>query len=175
MSLDDVSDLPNMLTRALDLVAACLADTPNGAPGDTGLYHGTPPADCCDGLYLWLEQLYGAKGFPAAWSGAINCGEMTPVARVALRLYRPCWPTLVDNPFSPFPPATESDIAAANLQMDAIKMFCCLLGDLSDSNGVILGGSCLAAAMGSTEPVSPQGGCAGWTLRFTIGLDNCCL
>lgn len=129
----------------------------------------------CDGVYVWLERLYASKGFPGEWSGPINCGELVPVASVAIRLYRPCWPVLVDNANNPFPPSEESDTAAMNLQMDAIKMFCCLLGDLSDPNGVILGGACLKATMGGMDPVTPKGGCAGWTLRFKLELDSCCL
>lgn len=175
MTIQDVSYLPAMLTRVLDVSLACLAGTPNGTPGDSGLYHTPPPADCCDGLYVWLERLYAAKSFPGEWGGPINCGELVPVASVAIRLYRPCWPVLKDSAFAPFPPSSETDLAAANLQMDAIKLFCCLMGDLTGYNGAIFGGLPLKSKMGAMDPVSPQGGCAGWTLHVDLELDPCCL
>ncbi len=175
MTIGDVSYLPVMLSRVLDVALDCLEDTPNGRPSAWGFYHTMPPADCCDGLYLWLERIVASKSFPAEWPGPINCGELVPVARVALKLYRPCWPTVKDDPHNPFPPATESDLAAADLQMDAIKLFCCLLGDLSNPDGTILGGACLKATMGAIDPSPPQGGCAAWTIRFALELDPCCL
>lgn len=171
----DVSYLPNLMTRVLDVALDCLEETPLGRPTVSGLYHTAPPADCCDGLFVWLERIYPAKGFPAQYSGAINCGEIVPVAAVAIRLYRGCWPVLKDSAVDPTPPAADSDLAAANLQMDAVKLFCCLLGDLSNTDGTILGGACLKATMGAIEPGAPQGGCTSWTVRFNVELDSCCI
>lgn len=163
-----------MLSRVLDVSLACLDDTPLGRPDVYGLYHTPPPADCCDGLFVWLERIIPSRSFPQEWPGAIQCSELVPVARVAVRLYRGCWPVVKDSAVSPFPPADESDLAAANLQMDAIALFCCLLGDLSDCDGTILAGTCLRAAMGGIDPLVPKGGCTGWTIRFGIELDPCC-
>lgn len=175
MTIDDPSYLPAMLTRVLDLSIACLEDTPLGVPGASGLYHTMPPADCCDGVYVWLERIVASKNFPTEWTGPILCGELVPVASVAVKLYRPCWPVVKDDPHNPFPPASESDIAAANLQMDAIKLFCCLMGDLGDPEGTILAGNRLLATMGGIDPSPPTGGCAAWTVRFRLELDPCCL
>lgn len=175
MTIQDVSYLPSMLTRLLDVSLACLTDTPTGAPAESGLYHGAPPADCCDGLYVWLESMHATKGFPGAWGGPTNCGELVPVAKVAIRLYRPCWPTLKDSAYKPFPPSSESDIAAANLQMDAIKLFCCIMGDISGYDGTTFGGEPLKAHIGTMDPISPKGGCAGWTLHVDLELAPCCL
>lgn len=173
----DPSYLPALTSRVLDLGLACLEDTPNGAPADSGLYHTQPPADCCDGLYVWVERIFPTRAFPADWTGPVDSGGVVPAARIAVRLYRPCWPVVKDNPHSPFPPASESDIAAANLQMDAIKLFCCILGDLSaeEDESIILNGECLKTAMGGIDPGPPSGGCASWTLRFVIELPPCCI
>jgi hypothetical protein len=177
MPIDDVSFLPNAVSAILEVAATCLEGTPDGRPTDVWLYHTAPPADCCQGIYAWVESIGMSKSFPGDWTGPVDCVGLVPVAKVALRLYRPCWPVVKDNPNSPFPPGAESDVAAANLQMDAVKLICCLTGDLSDPGGVIwnAAGDCLKATIGTIQPVTPSGGCAGWTIRMSIELPSCCI
>lgn len=172
--IQDPSYLPNMLNRVVQLACECLKDTPNGVPGFCGLYHTSSPADCCDSLTVWLERLTTIKTFPSPWSGPLRCSTMIPMASVAIQLTRPCWPVLKIDPQNPFPGNEETSIAAANLEMDAIALYCCLMSDLSNDDGFIKQGACLAANLGTMTPGRPQGGCASWTVRFQIELDPCC-
>lgn len=182
---DDLGGIALLLHRTVEYALACLADTPRGAPGSSGVYHTAPPADCCDSISVWLERIAPGGGqvpapasFPNEFSGLAKCG-MYPIAHLGLRLWRPCWPILEDNAFNPFPPVEATDATAIELAMDAMALFCCIMGDLQldDGTSIIKGGTAgidINASMGPITPLRPQGGCAGWDIRFRIELDPCC-
>lgn len=175
--ISDVSYLPQLANRLLELGCACLADTPNGRPGDCGLYWTQPPADCCDAFSVWLGRMYVAKQFPIEWTGPAKCSDLTTVAPFGLTLYRNCWPVVEPDPFKPFPPGEATTTAAADLMMDAVKLYCCVMGDLTAGlDSTVLDGELLNVSIGGLEPARPLGGCAGYTFTVRIGLDvPCCL
>ena len=176
MPIDDVSYLPQAMLATLDVVLECLDGTPLGRPAESGLYHTSPPADCCDAVYVYVESISATKTFPSPYQGPIQCGQLAPVVNVAVKVYRDCWPVVQDSAVAPFPPTADTTVAAANLQMDALALFCCLMSDLSDPDGSIRGGVCVQASIGSIDPGAPQGGCTSWTIRFKLELDvPCCV
>lgn len=172
-----------VLDRTVNLGMACLDNTPSGAPSVSGVYHTAPPAKCCDSLSVWLERIVPGGGdppqqatFPNEYVGAAHC-NLFPIAHIAMRLWRPCWPSLVDNPFNPYPPVETTDTAGLNLAIDAMALWCCISSDLliDDGTSIIKGGADILAGMGRIEPLPPKGGCAGWDIRFRLELDPCCI
>jgi len=150
-----------------------------GQPADCFLSHCLPAFDCCDFLALWIERIRPSRGFQDAayptggrlWDRCCNLGS---VVDFGLTLVRPCYPTLVDDAFNPFPSASDQQAATELLMVDARILMCCLqqascAGDLFPSNT-----NCLEIGWGDLTPECPDGGCAGWTWRFTVELEACC-
>ncbi len=134
----------------------------------------------CDFLSIWLERIRPRTGFEnAAYTTGekvlTRCGDVGGVADIALRLMRPCFPALIDNPTNPFPLATQMQAAAENLLIDIQSLRCCIAS--ADCQGFLfplsVDGECLEFAVGDITPEGPRGGCAGWTLRYAFELDGC--
>lgn len=171
----DPGFLPLALKRAATLACDCLGATSiTGRPAWCGLYHTIPPADCCDALLVWVERIEPTEVFPNPFGGALKCGTVVPMASIAMRLYRPCWPTVKDtaNPLSGL--YQEAELATVDLQIDAVSLFCCLMSDLSSPDSVIKAGGCDLATMGAMTPEPPRSGCVAWTVRFKLELPGCC-
>lgn len=172
----DASYVPQLALRLADFACACLAETPNGPLANCGLYHGPAPADCCNSLTVSLERPFPSKGVGVELAGPTRCGVSLSV-EFLIRWWRPCWPTAKDDPWSPFPPSSETTVAAANLIYDAIALECCLLADLNAIQSTVLGPTLqmVPFRVGRAErPGPPKGGCAGWDLRVWFELPSCC-
>lgn len=173
MTALDPSFLPQLLNRIVDVGCTALETSPNGKPGFCGLYHAAPPADCCDALVVYVERLTMIKSFPQESQSPIKCDEI-PMVSGAMRLFRPCWPTIKIDAHNPFPGNETTTVAAINLMMDASALYCALASDLGNTDGVIKAGNPLAARLGQLTPQPPRGGCASWTVSFQIELNPCC-
>lgn len=171
--INDPSFLPLALKRAATLVCDCLEEsTVNGRPAWCGLYHTTPPADCCDALLVWLDRIDTVENFPAPTTAALRCKNVYPMATVNMILYRPCWPVVQDASLSGL--LAPAELESVDLQMDAVAMYCCLLNDLASDDSVIKGGLCDFASMGALTPGPPRGGCTSWKVQFKLALPPCC-
>lgn len=181
--MQSYGDLGAILGNTVDLVCACLADTPNGTPGTCTVYWSTPPddLDCgdCDSnglLVAWLERMAPVKNWPSPYVGPSGHGiPITVKADIAVRLVRPCWPILRQDIANPFPARSVTEPLALNLDFDASAVFCCILNDLASNTPAITDGPCLQKMMGALEVDRNRGGCAGFTVRFSVGLGACCV
>lgn len=173
---------PNVLTQVLqsilDVGCSCLVDTEYGQPEDCFISHDEPPDDCCDFLAIWAERIRPSRGFQDGqyvtggklWD---KCCSLNAVADINLRLVRPCYPTLIDNPLSPFPDAADMQEAAEKLSQDIWVLQCCTME--AHCQGLLLPSTtdCLEVGWGDATPFV-RGGCAGWTWSLTVELPTCC-
>lgn len=172
------TDINDIMQAMLDVACNCLAETPLGLPANCYISHNEPPDDCCDFLAVWLERIRPRIGFENAayttgekvWA---RCGDVGAVADINLTLMRPCFPTLKDNPFNPFPGAVEMQAAADNLLIDLQVLRCCIMSAACQRILFPSGDECQELGIGDITPEGPRGGCAGWTLRFALELDSC--
>lgn len=156
-----------------------LADTTSGQPTDHYVAHGPPAVDCCDLVVAYAEYVRPSVGFGVqaqyVTGGRVldQCGNVGRVADIVIELWRPCYPTVVDNAYSPFPPAEDIDAASKSLLEDAWVLQCALIS--ASCNGTIfppyIGQHCLNVAWGDMKPLGPKGGCAGWSWLLTLELD----
>lgn len=177
--MNNPTHLADVLNSFLLNACACLEDTPYGAPKDCFISHGEPPDDCCDFLAVWVERIMPSHGFAQGefqtggriWS---KCCDLNAVADISIRLVRPCYPTLIDDPFSPFPDPADVQEAAVKLAIDIWMLQCCLTA--AQCAGVLFpaGANCLELGVGDAVPHGPKGGCAGWTWGLAVELDVCC-
>jgi hypothetical protein len=180
MALLNPAHINDLLQSILDVACSCLEDTPSGVPSDCFISHGQPPDDCCNFLAIWIDKIHPRIGpensdFFIGEKVWTRCGDFGMIADFSLRLMRPCFPTLVDNPMNPFPPAADVQAAAENLLIDIQVLRCCISSAICE--GILLPSTsdadCLEIAVGDIYPVGPRGGCAGWTLQFSVELDAC--
>lgn len=169
--------LVTIMQSILDVACSCLIDTTYGQPEDCFISHDAPPDDCCDFLAVWTERLRPSHGFAEGqyvtggklWE---KCCSMNAVADINLRIVRPCYPSLVDNPNNPFPPAAEIQAAAEALAVDIWVLQCCV--EKAACDGLLLPpDTCLEIGIGDATPFA-RGGCAGWTWELAVELDTCC-
>lgn len=125
-----------------------------------------PPVwdQCCDGgqLAVWLERVYVAANFPASNNTAITCSA--PLAgEYVLQLIR-CVPTMDEQGNAPSAEAL-SDSAQdiySDLYVAYKAVLCCLAAYKKHRNFVMRDG----------RFVGPQGGCAGFEIRFAVELPD---
>lgn len=118
----------------LAAVSACLEDTADGVPGTVSIYHGAPPDDCGDSLFVWLDDIRGTTSFPNPLRESYNCAAVKGMIGVNLRLTRNCWPVLKDNARMPFPAVADTNAASIKLLDDAEKIWCCLAEGFADGS-----------------------------------------
>lgn len=177
--MTDPTDLADILQSILVASCACLEDTLAGTPEMCFVSHNEPADDCCDYLAVWVERIRPSHGFAEGqyitggklWN---KCCDLNFVADISIRLVRPCFPTLKDNPFDPFPGADEMMAASDSLLQDIRKLQCCVTGAWCDGTLIPSDGPCLEMGVGDVLPHGPKGGCAGWTWQIAIELDSCC-
>lgn len=170
----DPSELPQLLDRVVQLCCNCLeTSSVTGRPGWCGFYHGLAPADCCDSLVLSIERITTIKTFPQESMLPLRC-DVLPMVSFAVQLFRPCWPTVVQNAQNPFPGNEATEIASINSMIDAAALYCCLQADLANHNGFVLQGNPLNTRVGQMTPGKPMGGCFSWTVHCQLELDPCC-
>lgn len=165
--------LNDVLQSILDNLCECLGEnTTLGAPKDCFIYHTRAPDDCCDSLVIWLDRILPTAQFPIPFVGRDECGAVGRMMRVGVKLVRPCWPTVVDNPSNPFPPVAAMQAAAETMLIDTNVLWCCLSAGLSAGDHDP-SGSCQDFHIESVIPDKPRGGCAGVTASFLVELDAC--
>lgn len=149
--------------EVLDCVCSSLtAQSSCGCPCRTFVTVGQPVWDeCCDGqLALVLNRLYVQSTFPGTDNQAITCSAPL-VGEFTLQLIR-CVPTMTEQGDAPTAQALSD--SAANIYADmyiAYRSVICCLAAYKKAR---------LFTMGDARPVGPQGGCAGFEIKFSIQL-----
>lgn len=152
-----------MAKEVLDCVCEDLASQSScGCPCRSFVTVGNPVWDnCCDGqLALIIERIYVAGNFPAGANQPITCAAPL-VADFSLQLIR-CVPTMETDGTPPTPQALNN--SSANIFSDfyiAYRSVICCLAQYKKNR---------LFTMRDGRPVGPQGGCAGFEIKFSIQL-----
>lgn len=171
--IEDPDYLLDLTQAILNTACDCLIDTPLGPPKDCFISQDKPADNCCDYLSIWVQSIYATRNFPDSFEGAVRCQDFQNAVSFGMELLRDCYPTLVDNPQSPFPPRTADTAAASDLLRDGQVLWCCLTNALLDGSAMPPDFLCNNVALGSMKP-KRRGGCAGWILEFVVEIDACC-
>jgi len=171
--------LAEISQSVLDVAYDGLASTSTGQPNEAYISHNAPAVDCCDILVVYAEFIRPSigMGFNAQYvtGGRVlnQCNNLGRVLDLVIELWRPCFPTVVDNAYHPFPATEDTDAAARALLEDAWALQCSLIGAACDGSiwPDSVSRDCLDMAWGDMQPLGPQGGCAGWRWLLTFELD----
>lgn len=129
----------------------------------------------CDYVSAWFTRILPTRTFPDVYDGVDNCGDVGRMMEAKIKLVRPCWPVVHDNPNNPFPLPSEIQDAAEILTVDANVLWCCLANGFTNDLSLLgYDGGCLDTRIDSVEADEPRGGCAGVTATLMIELDGCC-
>lgn len=176
--MTQITTLADIKQTILDAICTCLEEnSPLGRPEFCFTYHNEPPADCCDYVSVWAERLRPSNGFAdgqyvTGGRLVMRCGLAT-IADLNIRLMRPCFPVLIDNPRDPFPEPDVMQQASELLDQDAWIMNCCFQQMVTE--GLLEAvGECLEVGIGDMVPIGPQGGCAGWNWDISVEMPVCC-
>jgi len=150
-----------MAQDVLDCVCLALEnESPCGCPCRKCVVFGPPVwDDCCSGqLTIWVERIYVAAKFPQTDGQPITCAAPL-AADFVLQLIR-CVPTVDDNGVAPSCEAISASAAKIYQEMYIVEraLLCCLAAFKKNR----------AFVMKDMRPIGPQGGCAGFEVRFTV-------
>lgn len=151
--------------EVLDCVCTALTDESEcPCPCRVSVVFGRPVWDeCCDGqLTAFVENIYVHDNFPARMTGPIFCSS--PLAGdFVIQLIR-CVPTVKDDGTPPTP--LELSESARKIYQEMYisyrAIICCLVAAKRHRKFV----------MREATTVGPQGGCAGFEIRFSIELPD---
>lgn len=119
---------------------------------------------CCDGgqLAVFMERVYVASTFPAANNTAITCAAPL-IGEFTLQLIR-CVPTMDDQGHPPTPDDLTASAQAiySDMYITFRAVLCCLAAYRKYRNFTMRDG----------RFVGPQGGCAGFEIKFAVELTD---
>jgi hypothetical protein len=150
--------------EALDTIPDFLGTHLDGAPERQLISAGQPVADCCEQLAVWVNPITEGNRSPLTKAPMMQI--VAPTFRV---LATRCVPTgqIVQRKY--VPPEAEALTAAAEQHMaDGWALWNHLLNLI---NADLLFDRCGDLTRWSELPIA-GGGCAGWELQFTVGLDG---
>jgi hypothetical protein len=161
---------PDLLTILLNQILACACECLNSygscqCPCRNFISAGPPVWDmeacCTDGqLTVHVDRIFATDNFPAE-QGRVNTCQAALAAEVVVTLLR-CFPGLKDDGSAP----TGDEIGAASelIYQDLYVLTNCIICNLSSRSKQQL------AMYRGSRILTPQGGCIGAELRFTIQL-----
>lgn len=167
--------LYGIAAELLSKSAAILAGTPAGAPKNQYVSHGPPAYDCCDSLIVNTGALaYGSfhrgSDLTSANDPKMHVVPYVPLDVTALRcVNRQAMPQGGTQ-------LRGVDLAAINsdaqvVYRDGWSLFCGLRN--AYVNGTLFAGyPCRAQEISDALPISPEGGCLGWTVSVLVQLDG---
>lgn len=166
----DGDALNDILTQMVDAAWAGLDNTRIGRPESHGFFHHDVVEDCCDGLYLVIEQWIPTtvSTFPAAITTDYLCKQIEMVPRLKLAVRRPCAQLPDDEGGAD--PAVE-DATAADMNIDFRALTCAVYGTWPD----ILRSRYPTSKIYymPADPVGFNTNCFGWDWRMMIGITGC--
>lgn len=152
--------------EVLDCVCEALAlESTCGCPCRACIVVGQPVWDqCCDGgqLTAFIERVYVQNNFPGSQGQAITC--MAPLAgEFTIQLIR-CVPTMTDDGEAPSCEALSdsSRLIYEDMYIATRAVICCLAAYRKSRE----------FTMRDIRTVGPQGGCAGFEIKFAVELND---
>jgi hypothetical protein len=154
--------------EALDTIPDLLGTSFAGAPDRQYISPGNVVHDCCEQLAVWVNPV---------GEGARSPGTLAPgfqITRPTLRVHATrCVPTgtIVGKRYVP-PTTTALSAAAEQIHADGWAMWNHFFNLLNAQPEALLFSKCADLVNWGMTALTPSGGCAGWELFFTIGLDG---
>ena len=166
----DGAPVLKLLADMVDAAAASLAQTPRGIPGTVLLWHDQPIDDCCDGIFLWVQEWVPVTvgSFPLPASGPDVCRPFDMDPRVVLSLRRPCAP--IPDGAGRVDLSAEGE-AAEDLIIDARALMCGVFASWPDLLQANYPGHRI-----SYGPMTPTGAsldCQGLDWSLMLELSGC--
>lgn len=170
------SNQGSLYAAAAELLAAAttiLAGTPAGAPTNRYVAHGPPAYDCCDSLIVNAGTLqYGSytRGATLVPDPRMPVVPMIPLTITVLRC--------VNRQAMPEGGTAIRPAALTAIQADAQKVYAdgwslfCGINKMTRDGALFAGLPCRPFEIDGALPVSPDGGCLGWTLNVLVALDG---
>lgn len=151
--------------EALDTVPDQLDTSYAGAPDRQFVAPGLPVHDCCEQLAVWVNPLGEGARTPQVLAADVRINQVT------FRVHATrCIPQgeIVGKQYVPPDPAALS-AAAAQLLADGWALWNHLFNMV---NADLLFTKCGDLVRWGGSALTPSGGCAGWEIFFTVGLDG---
>lgn len=151
--------------EALDTVPDLLGTAFDGAPERQYVSPGNVTHDCCEQLAVWVNPI---------GEGARSPGVDAPIAQVirpTLRIHATrCVPTgtIVAKRYVP-PDASAISAASEQILADGWALWNHIFNLI---NADLLFQRCLDLVQWRMLALQPMGGCAGWEMQFTVGLEG---
>jgi hypothetical protein len=153
--------------EALDTIPDLLGTGFDGAPERQFVAPGNVVHDCCEQLAVWVNPI---------GEGARSPGTLSPniqIIRPTLRVHATrCVPTgrIVQRAYVPPDPALLSG-AAQQVHADGWALWNHIFNMLN-TDPPLLFSKCQDLVQWRMLALTPSGGCAGWEMQFTVGLDG---
>lgn len=162
---DAAHDLLLAAAEALDSIPDLLGTGFDGAPDRQFVSPGLPVHDCCSQLAVWVNPVGAGARSPTVLAPDFM------LARPTFRVHATrCLPTgrIVSKRYVP-PPAADLDAAGEQHLADGWALW---NHTFNLVNADLLFQKCLDMVAWSMTSITPGGGCGGWELQFTVGLDG---
>lgn len=154
--------------EALDTIPDFLGTSFDGAPERQVIYYGNVVHDCCSQLAVWVQPV--SEGARSPSTLAPDMQIVRPTFHVhATR----CVPTgrIVNRQYVA-PTAAAITASAEQVLADGWALWNHLLNLINAEPDALLFSKCGDLVNWSMLALSPLGGCAGWDMQFTVGLDG---
>lgn len=154
--------------EALDTIPDLLGTAFDGAPERQLISPGAPVHDCCEQLAVWVQPVGAGARSPATLAPDMQ------ITRPTLRVHATrCVPTgrIVQKQYVP-PSAASITAAAEQVHADGWALWNHIFNLINAEPDALLFSKCLDLVQWGMQAITPSGGCAGWEMQFTIGLDG---
>lgn len=154
--------------EALDTIPDYLGSDFAGAPTRQFVSPGNVVHDCCEQLAVWVNPVGTGARSPQTLSPDMH------ITRPTLRVHATrCVPTGRIDGKTYIPPLAEDLSAAAEQTLaDGWALWNHISNLLNAEPEPLLFAKCDDLVNWSMSALTPSGGCAGWEMQFTIGLDG---
>lgn len=164
---DTANELLLAAAEALDTIPDLVGTHLVGAPDRQLVGYGTPVHDCCEQLVVWVNPVgEGAR------SPSVTVPDFQ-IVRPTLRIHATrCVPTgqIVAKQYVP-PEAEAVSAASEQILSDGWALWNHLFNMLN-TEPPLLFTKCQDLVRWSMTSIQPAGGCGGWEMQFTVGLDG---
>lgn len=165
----------SVLSRAAEAIrvtaVAAFIDSPFGAPRQSFVSVGAPPADCCDALVVINR---GLTPITTAQTGP--CDPFRWSSNWTLRILRPCAQPGLGSIYRQLPAVTTSEPFEQMMMVDAAVLGFLFAPMVQPAVSEVVvpsfmaGMHCVTYTPGALTPTR-QADCAGWDYPFGLGID----
>lgn len=166
------TSLYDLAAELLTQTQAALATTPAGSPSRAYVSIGDPPFDCCDQLTVQtaVDQADAGVSNKLDVQRRLQYGSVNLVAlKVTIIRCHPVASAQQDQ--VAFPSVSVLTTVAQSSYQDAWVTWNYLQKKHRD-NALFAGFPCRPVSISALTPITPEGGCAGWTLQVLVELDG---